>query len=84
MRTGEQIDHAVEQAVGVVTEALSEPLFLQASSLVGQEDAVLDHWIASLTADEFERILTRLARVRDGMSGLLMLSWLGTELEPAE
>jgi len=43
-------------------DVASELSFFEASDLGGRDDVVLDRWIASLTSDQFERVLESLAR----------------------
>ncbi len=52
---------------GSATEG--EPRFPQPVDPYREDDAVLDGWIASLTADQFARVLRWLARVGGGGDG---------------
>ena len=41
---------------------IASPLYLQAPDIAQPDDSLLDAWLASLTPDQFERILDSLAR----------------------
>ncbi len=49
----EQVERSVDAMAGREDERSPDP---------GADDGVLDGWIASLTEDEFERVLASLAR----------------------
>ncbi len=52
----------VERDAYSAADVASELSFLEASNLRRRDDVVLDHWIASLTSEQFERVLESLAR----------------------
>ena len=41
---------------------IAEPFYLQTPEVTQPDDSLLDAWLASLTPDQFERILDSLAR----------------------
>ena len=43
---------------------IAAPFVLQSPDLTQPDDSLLDNWLASLTPDQFERILDSLARLR--------------------
>lgn len=43
---------------------IAAPFALQSPDLTQPDDSLLDNWLASLTPDQFERILDSLARPR--------------------